>query len=78
MTQVVGMQRFLIMAGGTGGHVFPGLAVAAVLQQQGHEVVWLGTQAGIESELVPKAGIALHHISISGVRGKGVSRRPLG
>ncbi len=61
----------LIMAGGTGGHVFPALAVADELIRQGLSVHWLGTVRGIEADLVPKAGIPLHFIAIGGVRGKG-------
>lgn len=64
--------RILIMAGGTGGHVFPGLAVAEALQAGGHEVVWLGTERGLEARLVPGAGLVLEQISISGLRGKGM------
>ncbi|MCW8196532.1 undecaprenyldiphospho-muramoylpentapeptide beta-N-acetylglucosaminyltransferase [Proteobacteria bacterium 005FR1] len=64
--------RVLIMAGGTGGHVFPALAVAAKLQQAGATVQWLGTERGIEAELVPEAGIHLNTIQIAGLRGKGV------
>lgn len=60
--------RVLIMAGGTGGHVFPALAVARALQKQDICVEWLGTQQGLESTLVPKAGIVLHTISVIGVR----------
>jgi UDP-N-acetylglucosamine--N-acetylmuramyl-(pentapeptide) pyrophosphoryl-undecaprenol N-acetylglucosamine transferase len=63
--------RILIMAGGTGGHVFPALAVAHELRARGAEVSWLGTRAGIEAELVPQAGIAIDYISITGLRGKG-------
>ncbi|WP_126453512.1 undecaprenyldiphospho-muramoylpentapeptide beta-N-acetylglucosaminyltransferase [Sulfuriflexus mobilis] len=63
--------RILIMAGGTGGHVFPALAVAEKLRQQGVAVDWLGTQRGLESRLVPAANIPLHTIPISGLRGKG-------
>ena len=48
------LKRVLIMAGGTGGHVFPGLAVADYLRQHGVEVHWLGTQQGLESRLVPR------------------------
>src|SRR5665213_3580938 len=59
------------MAGGTGGHVFPGLAVADYLRQQGIEVHWLGTTAGLEARLVPEANIPFHTIAITGVRGKG-------
>ena len=61
----------LIMAGGTGGHVFPALAVADVLLRHGMRVQWLGTARGIEADLVPKAGIPLHTISVAGLRGKG-------
>ncbi|WP_432696308.1 undecaprenyldiphospho-muramoylpentapeptide beta-N-acetylglucosaminyltransferase [Marinobacterium sp. YM272] len=64
-------KRVLIMAGGTGGHVFPALATADALQRQGIEVEWLGTAAGIEAEVVPKAGIKLHCIDVKGFRGKG-------
>lgn len=65
------LQKILIMAGGTGGHVFPGLAVAAECREQGVEVHWLGTQKGLEARVVSEAGIPIHFISISGVRGKG-------
>lgn len=62
----------MIMAGGTGGHVFPALAVADVLRKNGARVEWLGTPRGIENSLVPAANIELHHISVEGVRGRGV------
>lgn len=62
----------LIMAGGTGGHVFPGLAAAASLQQMGVRVEWLGTQRGIESQLVPASNIPISYIHVAGVRGKGL------
>lgn len=58
------------MAGGTGGHVFPGLAVANYLRKQGLHVHWLGTQHGIEAKIVPEAGFPIHFITISGLRGK--------
>jgi len=61
----------MIMAGGTGGHVFPGLAVAAELRARQREVVWLGTQRGIEARLVPQHGIEIEWITIAGVRGRG-------
>ncbi|MDF1764421.1 MAG: undecaprenyldiphospho-muramoylpentapeptide beta-N-acetylglucosaminyltransferase [Oleibacter sp.] len=61
----------LMMAGGTGGHVFPALAVAHQLVADGYEIHWLGTKAGIEAELVPANGFTLHTIDIAGLRGKG-------
>jgi UDP-N-acetylglucosamine--N-acetylmuramyl-(pentapeptide) pyrophosphoryl-undecaprenol N-acetylglucosamine transferase len=61
----------LIMAGGTGGHVIPALAVARELQDRNERVVWLGTHAGFEAELVPRADIPLERIRVSGLRGKG-------
>ena len=60
----------LIMAGGTGGHVFPALACAREFQARGYAVHWLGTPRGIENELVPQAGLPLHLINVSGLRGK--------
>jgi UDP-N-acetylglucosamine--N-acetylmuramyl-(pentapeptide) pyrophosphoryl-undecaprenol N-acetylglucosamine transferase len=62
----------MIMAGGTGGHVFPALAVARELIDRDHNVIWLGTRRGIENRLVPAAGIALEHVRVSGLRGKGL------
>ncbi|MFV3411346.1 undecaprenyldiphospho-muramoylpentapeptide beta-N-acetylglucosaminyltransferase [Pseudomonas nitroreducens] len=62
----------LIMAGGTGGHVFPALACAREFQARGYSVHWLGTPRGIENDLVPKAGLPLHLINVSGLRGKGI------
>ena len=62
----------LIMAGGTGGHIFPGLAVAEALRERGGRVHWLGAPASMESRLVPPRGFALETIDFGGVRGKGV------
>lgn len=64
--------RALIMAGGTGGHVFPALAVAAVLQNSSAEIEWIGTARGIEAKLVPAAGYPLNFIHVQGLRGKGL------
>lgn len=65
------LKKVLIMAGGTGGHVFPGLALANYMKQQGVEVHWLGTPSGIENKVVVEANYPLHTISITGLRGKG-------
>ncbi|MFI3123774.1 MAG: undecaprenyldiphospho-muramoylpentapeptide beta-N-acetylglucosaminyltransferase [Methylococcales bacterium] len=65
-------KRIVIMAGGTGGHIFPALAVAQFLQKQGWQVSWLGTKAGLESRVIPEAGIEIDWLSVSGVRGKGI------
>jgi len=62
----------MIMAGGTGGHVYPALAVADELLQRGVPVVWMGTKKGIEARLVPEAGIDVDWLGMSGVRGKGI------
>ncbi len=66
------MKRLLIMAAGTGGHIFPGLAIAQTMQARGWEVSWLGTMHGMERELVPKHGIAMDSIDFTGLRGKGL------
>jgi UDP-N-acetylglucosamine--N-acetylmuramyl-(pentapeptide) pyrophosphoryl-undecaprenol N-acetylglucosamine transferase len=62
----------LVMAGGTGGHIFPGLAVAEALRDKGWRVHWLGSPGSMESRLVPPRGFALETIDFGGVRGKGI------
>ncbi|MDH3761724.1 MAG: undecaprenyldiphospho-muramoylpentapeptide beta-N-acetylglucosaminyltransferase [Gammaproteobacteria bacterium] len=70
----VPMQKpILVMAGGTGGHVFPALAVAENLRQKGESVVWLGTRCGIEARVVPAADFAIEWLSVQGLRGKGLA-----
>jgi len=65
-------QPILVMAGGTGGHVFPALAVAQNLHRRGEQIVWLGTRAGIEARVVPAANIAIEWLNVQGLRGKGM------
>ncbi|WP_414628800.1 undecaprenyldiphospho-muramoylpentapeptide beta-N-acetylglucosaminyltransferase [Shewanella colwelliana] len=72
---MVSDKRILIMAGGTGGHVFPALAVAKHLAKQGWQVRWLGTAERMEARLVPQHGFDIDFIDIKGVRGNGLMRK---
>ena len=65
----------LIMAGGTGGHVFPAIAVAKVLMSRGCAVEWLGTRGRMEEKIVPKNGIKLNFIKVQGLRRNGIMRK---
>lgn len=67
----------LMMAGGTGGHVYPALAVATELLSRGYRVEWVGTARGLEHRVVPAAGIVLHYLPMRGVRGKNVLHKLL-
>ena len=68
------VRSVVVMAGGTGGHVFPALAVAEALRARGIRIHWLGTRAGIEAELVPARQFDITYLDVSGVRGQGVAR----
>lgn len=70
-------RTLMVMAGGTGGHVYPALAVADELRSRGWDVFWLGTRHGLEARVVPAAGIDMVWVSMGGVRGKGVLRKLL-
>ncbi|MBT3472744.1 MAG: undecaprenyldiphospho-muramoylpentapeptide beta-N-acetylglucosaminyltransferase [Gammaproteobacteria bacterium] len=73
MNKINSTPHMMIMAGGTGGHIYPALAVAALWQQQGGSVVWLGNPKGMEARLVPEAGFDLEPVRIDGLRGKGIT-----
>ena len=68
------MKTLMVMAGGTGGHVYPALAVAGSLLEHGVNVVWLGTRTGLESRIVPAKGIDLECVEVKGLRGAGWMR----
>ncbi|HEY6130568.1 MAG TPA: undecaprenyldiphospho-muramoylpentapeptide beta-N-acetylglucosaminyltransferase [Halioglobus sp.] len=67
----------MMMAGGTGGHVYPALAVATELLSRGYRVEWVGTARGLEHRVVPAAGIVLHYLPVRGVRGKNILHKLL-
>lgn len=75
MSENMKQNTVLIMAGGTGGHVFPALAIALALKEKGFQIEWLGTKRGLEAEIVPKHGIPLHFVRVGGLRGKGFITR---
>ena len=70
-------RTLMVMAGGTGGHVYPALAVADALRARGWDVFWLGTRAGLEARVVPAAGIEMVWVSMGGMRGKSVLKKLL-
>jgi UDP-N-acetylglucosamine--N-acetylmuramyl-(pentapeptide) pyrophosphoryl-undecaprenol N-acetylglucosamine transferase len=71
-------KKLMIMAAGTGGHIFPGIAIAQEMRARGWEVSWLGTAHGMEREIVPKHGIAMDSIDFAGLRGKGLGHTVTG
>ncbi|MGV8942131.1 MAG: undecaprenyldiphospho-muramoylpentapeptide beta-N-acetylglucosaminyltransferase [Lysobacter sp.] len=73
MSAVRDSRPVMILAGGTGGHIFPGLAVAKALLERGVPVSWLGAEGGMETRLVPPYGIGIDTIAVRGVRGKGMA-----
>lgn len=66
------VRKVIVMAGGTGGHIYPALACAQLFKEKGLEVQWLGSKGGMEESVVPQQSIPLHALSIKGVRGKGL------
>ncbi len=70
-------RTLMIMAGGTGGHIYPAISVAEVLREKGWKIVWLGSKAGMEARIVPSRGYTMAWIRFSGLRGKGLLRAAL-
>lgn len=68
-------KTIMIMAGGTGGHVFPALAVAENLREKGWKVTWLGTEKGLENRVVPTRNFEIDYLSVAGLRGKGITAK---
>lgn len=68
-------RTIMIMAGGTGGHIYPGLAVAAAMREQGWQVIWLGTRNGMEARIVPEHGYTMAWLTMGGIRGNGLLRK---
>lgn len=74
-TQSNSARTLLVMAGGTGGHIFPGLAVADYLHSEGWKIVWLGNPTGMENQIIPSRGIPFEGINFGGLRGKGLKTK---
>ena len=68
------IKKVVILAGGTGGHIFPALEVAKKLRENGYYVHWIGTKLGLESSIVPKNNFPISYITIDGIRGKSLSK----
>ena len=67
-------KKVLVMAGGTGGHVFPAIAIAKKMQEEGAQILWLGTRGRMEEQLVPKHGFDIRYIDVKGIRRNGLKR----
>jgi UDP-N-acetylglucosamine--N-acetylmuramyl-(pentapeptide) pyrophosphoryl-undecaprenol N-acetylglucosamine transferase len=67
--------RFLLTGGGTGGHIFPALAVAAILRERGHDILFIGTRNGMEARLVPEAGYPMEYVPVGGLNRVGITRQ---
>lgn len=78
MNNISAKKKIMIMAAGTGGHIFPGLAIAQLMQTRGWDVTWLGTQTGMEGAIVKKNGIAIDQLDFTGLRGKGLKHSLIG
>ena len=75
MDAAVPARPVLIMAGGTGGHVFPALALARLLRSRSYQVVWLGTRRGLEARIVPANDFPIEWLSVGGLRGSTIAER---
>jgi UDP-N-acetylglucosamine--N-acetylmuramyl-(pentapeptide) pyrophosphoryl-undecaprenol N-acetylglucosamine transferase len=76
--QITKQKKLMIMAAGTGGHIFPGIAIAQLMQERGWSVTWLGTKIGMEADIVPKHYIHIDQLDFTGLRGKGLKHTILG
>lgn len=78
MSAAITKKKLIIMAAGTGGHIFPGIAIADLMRHKGWDVTWLGTLSGMESTIVPQHGIDIDQLDFTGLRGKGIKHTVVG